>query len=259
MDGGSKSARTTATETLVSFLRPARRILVLTGAGISTASGIPDFRGPQGIWKKRQPVLFDDFLASEEKRTEYWDYKSEGYELYQHAQPTQTHRALAELERSGRLLLLVTQNIDGLHFAAGSSEDKLVEIHGTARWVECLSCDRRQHPEAPVLQFRRTGKAPRCECGGILKFATVSFGQAIPPAAIVRASSASRSADLVLALGSTLSVYPAAAIPLEAAERGVPYLIVNRGPTDHDGYATLKIDEDVEAIIPSAIRQLVSG
>ncbi len=249
----------TTTEALVSFLRPARRILVITGAGISTASGIPDFRGPHGIWKKRQPVFFEDFLASEEKRTEYWDYKSEGYELYHQAQPTQTHRALAELERTGRLLLLVTQNIDGLHLAAGSSEGKLVEIHGTARWVECLSCDRRQHPEAPILQFRRTGKAPRCECGGLLKFATVSFGQAIPPAAIARAASASRSADLVLALGSTLSVYPAAAIPLEAAERGAPYVIVNRGPTDHDDYATLKIDEDVETIVPSAIRQLVSG
>ncbi len=249
----------TTTEALVSFLRPARRILVITGAGISTASGIPDFRGPHGIWKKRQPVFFEDFLASEEKRTEYWDYKSEGYERYHQAQPTQTHRALAELERTGRLLLLVTQNIDGLHLAAGSSEGKLVEIHGTARWVECLSCDRRQHPEAPILQFRRTGKAPRCECGGLLKFATVSFGQAIPPAAIARAASASRSADLVLALGSTLSVYPAAAIPLEAAERGAPYVIVNRGPTDHDDYATLKIDEDVETIVPSAIRQLVSG
>ncbi len=259
MDRGLKSDRTTVTERLVSFLRPAQRILVLTGAGISTASGIPDFRGPQGIWKKRQPVFFEDFLASEEKRTEYWDYKSEGYELYHDAQPTQTHRALVELERSGRLLLLVTQNIDGLHLAAGSSEAKLVEIHGTARWVECLSCDRRQQPEAPILEFRRTGKAPRCECGGVLKFATVSFGQPMPPKAIGRAMAATRSADLVLALGSTLSVYPAAAIPLEAAERGCPYVIVNRGPTDHDDYASLKIDDDVEAIVPPAIRQLVGS
>jgi NAD-dependent protein deacetylase/lipoamidase len=254
-----KPDRTTAIETLVSFLRPAQRMLVVTGAGVSTASGIPDFRGPHGIWKKRQPVFFEDFLASEEKRTEYWDYKSEGYELYQHAQPTQTHRALAELEQTGRLLLLVTQNIDGLHLAAGSSEGKLVEIHGTARSVECLSCDRRQSPEAPIMQFRRSGRAPRCECGGLLKFATISFGQAIPAAVIARVASISRSADMVLALGSTLSVYPAAAIPLEAAERGAPYLIVNRGPTDHDGYATLKIDDDVEAVVPSAIRQLVSG
>src|SRR6266851_3685609 len=173
MDGGSKSARTTATETLVSFLRPARRILVLTGAGVSTASGIPDFRGPQGIWKRRQPVYFQEFLSSEEKRVEYWDYKCEGYEQFGDARPNATHRAIVELEKNHRLHALVTQNIDGLHQIAGMRENRVIEMHGTNRWVECLSCGLRSEPGPAVSAFRKNQRTPRCGCGGFLKFATI--------------------------------------------------------------------------------------
>jgi len=243
-------------EKLLSFLERSRKAVVLTGAGISTGSGIPDFRGPQGIWKRRQPVYFDEFLASEEKRVEYWDYKCEGHDLFRAAVPNAAHRALALLERNGRLHCLVTQNIDGLHLAAGNSAERVVEIHGTNRWVECLSCAMLSDPDPFVAAFRNTRKPPRCECGGLLKFATISFGQSIRPEVLSQAIQAMRQADLVLALGSTLSVHPAASLPLVAAERGVPYVIVNQGATDHDESATLKIDADVVEVVPPAIEAL---
>ncbi len=242
-----------SSEALLSFLRRSRKTVVLTGAGISTGSGIPDFRGPQGIWKRRQPVYFDEFIASEAKRIEYWDYKCEGHDLFRAAVPNATHRALALLERIGRLHALVTQNIDGLHHAAGSSAARVIEIHGTNRWVECVSCSALSNPEPSVAAFRKTRKPPRCDCGGLLKFATISFGQMIRPQVLAQAIEVTRQADLVLALGSTLSVHPAASIPLIAAERGVPYVIVNQGATDHDSTATLKIDADVAAVVPPAV------
>ncbi len=243
-------------EALLSFLSASGNAVVLTGAGVSTASGIPDFRGPQGIWKRRQPVYFDEFLASEEKRIEYWDYKCEGFELFRAAVPNAAHRALALLERTGRLLCLLTQNIDGLHQAAGNRPQRVLELHGSNRWVECLSCHSLSDPERFVATFRASRKPPRCDCGGLLKFATISFGQSIRADVLSRAIAAMRRADLVLALGSTLSVHPAASLPLVALERGVPYVIVNQGATDHDASATLKIEGDVVAIIPPAIEAL---
>jgi NAD-dependent deacetylase len=244
-------------ESLVALLRRGRRILVLTGAGVSTGSGIPDFRGPQGVWKKRQPVYFDEFLASEHKRVEYWDFKAEGWEQFAAARPNAAHIALVTLEKLGVLHALVTQNIDGLHQAAGSSPDVLVEVHGTNRRVECLSCRQLTDPGPWVERFRATGAAPRCDCGGLVKFATISFGQALDPSVLARASKAAAGADLVLALGSTLSVHPAASIPLIAVERGVPYGVVNRGSTDHDEIATLKLDGDVTELLPPAVEALV--
>src|SRR5262245_29673532 len=241
---------------LLAFLERSRSAVVLTGAGMSTSSGIPDFRGPQGIWTRRQPVYFDELLASEEKRVEDWDYKCEGYDVFRAAVPNAAHRAIALLERIGRLHCLVTQNIDGLHHAAGNSAERVVEIHGTNRWVECLSCKTLSDPAPFVASFRSSGKPPRCECGGMMKFATISFGQSIRPEVLSRAIEAMRQAGLVLALGSTLSVHPAASLPLIALERRVPYLIVNQGATDHDDNATLKIEGDVVAIVPPAIEAL---
>jgi NAD-dependent deacetylase len=141
---------------LADLLRGAHRILVVTGAGISTRSGIPDFRGPQGVWKRRQPAYFDDFLASEEKRVEYWDLKAEGWDAFAAARPNAAHAAVADLERGGRVEAVVTQNIDGLHQAAGSTEERVIEVHGTNRWVECLevTCKKRSEP--------RLGR--RCRC-----------------------------------------------------------------------------------------------
>ena len=164
---------------LVDYLRDAERILIFTGAGISTNSGIPDFRGPQGVWKTRQPVYYDDFMTSETARIEYWDYKLEGFESYRDAQPNVVHTAIVKLERAGKLEKVVTQNIDGLHSRAGTSDEMLVEMHGSNREVECQSCHGRSDPEPHFQQFGKTNKPPLCHCGGFLKPATISFGQSL--------------------------------------------------------------------------------
>jgi len=244
-------------EELLALLRGGQRILVFTGAGISTGSGIPDYRGPQGLWKKRQPVYFDEFMSSEEKRVEYWTYKLEGWRSFRDAAPNDTHRAIAALERLGRIQAVVTQNIDGLHQAGGSSDAKVVEVHGTNRAVECVKCDRRLPPDPVHEWFAEHRRTPVCEvCGGWLKSATISFGQPLRPEVMRRAMQEAAQADLVLALGSTLSVYPAAGIPLVAAKAGAPYVIVNQGETEHDGVATLRIDGDVAETIGPAVRRL---
>jgi NAD-dependent deacetylase len=245
--------------TLVEFLDGAREILVFTGAGISTGSGIPDFRGPGGVWTRRQPVYFDEFLASDDKRVEYWEYKLEGHRQFAGARPNATHVAIVTLERLGKLHALVTQNIDGLHQAAGTSEARLVEVHGTNRWVECTKCGAREEPERALSFFEHERQCPTCSCGGWMKFATISFGQPLDPRVMRRAWDAAARCDLVVALGSTLSVHPAATIPLEAHRRGVPYVIVNRGPTDHDDIATLRLEGDVAEILPPAVAALQKG
>jgi NAD-dependent deacetylase len=244
---------------LSALLERAHRVLVFTGAGISTPSGIPDFRGPQGVWTRRQPVYFEEFLASEEKRVEYWDYKQEGWAAFHDAQPNAAHRAVAEWERLGRVEAVVTQNIDGLHQLAGSSAARVVEVHGTNRFVECVSCAARTDPDPAMLRFARERRCPRCDaCGGLLKFATISFGQQLRPEVLERAFAHAAAADLVVALGSTLSVQPAASIPLHAVRRGVPYVVVNRGPTDHDDVATLRIEGDVAEVLPPAVAALAA-
>jgi len=241
---------------LVELLRAAQRVLVFTGAGISTGSGIPDFRGPDGVWKRRQPVYHDEFLASEAKRVEYWTYKLEGWERFRDAKPNRAHVAIAALERKGRVQAVVTQNIDGLHQAAGSSEEKVVEVHGTNRWIECLSCDRRTEPAPHMAWFAEHRRAPVCTCGGFLKSATISFGQALRPDVIRRAMREAAASDLALALGSTLSVQPAAGIPLVAVRAGAPYVVINRGETEHDGIATLRIEGDVAEVLPDAVERI---
>ncbi len=238
---------------LVDLLRDAQSILAFTGAGISTGSGIPDFRGPNGVWTKRQPVYFDEFLASEDKRIEYWDYKAEGHALFAAARPNVTHHALVTLEKQGKLSAIVTQNIDGLHQLAGSSPHLVIEVHGTNRLVECVDCGARTDPEPALAQFAAHRRCPRCPCGGFLKMATISFGQALRPEVLDRAFTEAGACDLVLALGSTLSVHPAASIPLRAQRRGVPYVVINRGPTDHDEIATLRLEGDVAEILPAAL------
>jgi NAD-dependent deacetylase len=237
-------------------------LLVFTGAGISTNSGIPDFRGPQGVWQKRQPVYYDDFLASEEARIEYWDYKLEAWPAMRDARPNAVHRAIGDLYRASKLLTVVTQNIDGLHQMAGLPEDRVVELHGTNRWVECLACGRRFDPQPLFDEFSRTSRPPRCsDCAGLLKPATISFGQNLDPETLEAAERAAIECDAVISLGSTLSVYPAAQFPLMAVRRGVPYAIINRGPTDHDGLpgVTLRCEGDVGVIFPEAVGRSLSG
>jgi NAD-dependent protein deacetylase/lipoamidase len=240
---------------LSDYLRSSSAILIFTGAGISTGSGIPDFRGPQGVWTRRQPVYFQDFMTSEAARIEHWDYKLEGWDGFRTAHPNAVHRAIVALENAGKVLMVVTQNIDGLHALAGTSPERLVELHGTNLLVECMSCKSRSDPQSHFEFFRANRKPPLCDCGGFLKPATISFGQSLDPQVLERAQQAAARADLVVALGSTLSVYPAASFPLLAAQRGVPYIIVNRGATDHDhnSSVSLRIDGDVAGIFPAAV------
>lgn len=241
--------------TLADHLRAAKNALIFTGAGISTGSGIPDFRGPNGVWTRRQPVYFQDFMSSEAARVEHWDYKLEGRDAFRDARPNSVHHATVRLEQAGKLRAVVTQNIDGLHSLAGSSAERLIEIHGTNALVECQTCGWRGDPEPHFESFRRTRKPPLCHCGGFLKPATISFGQNLDGGELERARDAASDADLVVALGSTLSVHPAASFPLIAAERGAPYIIVNRGATDHDHerVVTLRLEGEVGAIFPAAV------
>jgi NAD-dependent deacetylase len=200
-------------------------------------------------------VYYDEFMASEAARAEYWDFKVESWEIHQRAKPNAVHDAIVALERAGRVVSVVTQNVDGLHRRAGTSADLLVELHGTDLLVECQTCHGTSDPAPHIARFKTTRRPPRCDCGGVLKAATISFGQSLRAADLERATAAAGKADLVLALGSTLSVYPAAAVPLMAAERGTPYVIVNRGETAHDGHpsVTLRLEGDVTTIVPPAV------
>mgnify|MGYP001813643025 CR=1 FL=1 len=240
---------------LSSILTVAQRLLIFTGAGISTASGIPDYRGPKGVWNTRRPVFYQDFMSSRDARIEYWRQKAEDREAFRSARPNDVHAAVVALEEVGRLELLVTQNVDGLHRIAGTSEEALVEIHGTNGRVECQTCGVRSDPTGPFRAFAETGEPPTCACGGYLKPATISFGQELRQDDLVRACQAANRADAAIALGSTMLVTPAADVPLEAARAGACYALINRGPTEHDDspFVTLRIDGDVGAIFPQAV------
>lgn len=246
---------------LVNFLKASERILAFVGAGISTSSGIPDFRGPQGTWTKRRPIYYQDFMTSESARSEYWQQKLEDWELIREAQPNAVHKALVRLEEAGKLEMLVSQNIDGLHLKAGTSFERLVELHGTVSQVECQSCGARSDPEPHLDAFRKDKVAPDCSCDGYLKSATISFGQNLKEADLQRAAAAAEKADSVFALGSTLSVTPAASFPLVAAQRGVPYIIINKGPTEHDREpnVSLRLEGDVTQIFPPAVEVALQG
>lgn len=237
-------------------LERSKRILAFTGAGISTGSGIPDFRGPQGLWTKIKPVYFDDFIRSQEARVKHWQYKTQGWNEFRDARPNDGHRALVELEEIGKLGWVVTQNIDGLHQMAGHSPEKVIELHGTNRLVECCSCGDLTDPEAHFRAFERTGEAPICSCGGFLKPATVSFGQSMPVDKMKAALEAARQCDMVLAIGSTLEVEPAASVPRSAKTQGAFYAIVNLGPTAQDHLADLRLSGEASETLCQALRIL---
>ncbi len=226
------------------LLRRAERVLVLTGAGISTESGIPDFRSPGGLWSRYDPteLTFDRFRRSEETRRIYWRIAAESYPVLRDAEPNAAHRAVVAIERSGKLLGLVTQNIDGLHQKAGSDPAKTIEIHGTALRVACIDCGA-EHDREQVHRRVLAGDAtPSCDhCGGPLKPATISFGQAMPERETAEAFRLAASCDLVIVIGSSLVVYPAAAIPEEAVRAGAPLIIVNREPTSQDRSAAVVV------------------
>ena len=187
---------------LADLLRAGQKMLVFTGAGISTGSGIPDFRGPEGVWKRRQPVYYHDFMRSEAARIEHWDYKLEGWTGFRDARPNAVHFAIVELERAGKVRAVVTQNIDGLHARAGTLPEHLIELHGTNSLVECQSCGKRSDPAPHFELFQQTRRPPLCECGGFLKPATISFGQNLRNEDLQRAHDAAIEADLVVALAA---------------------------------------------------------
>lgn len=242
---------------LAGLLRPARRILAFTGAGISTRSNIPDYRGPAGVYRDRSPVYYQDFITSDSARREYWSFKVDGYVAFRDARPNSAHHALVELDARGQLALVVTQNVDGLHQLSGLARDRLVELHGNNREVECDTCGLREDPERCMTHFSETGEPPGClSCGGFMKPAVVMFGQPLASENLQKAHVASQAADLVLALGSSLVVTPAADIPLVGVRNGVRYVIINQGQTPHDHLATLRIDGDVADYLPAAVSRL---
>lgn len=245
-----------STEIFASLLKDADGILVFTGAGISTGSGIPDFRGPQGIWKRWQPVYFQDFLASHDARVRHWDYKLAGWHQFRDAWPNPAHLALSELDRMDRLQTLVTQNIDGLHQLAGHPQHRIIELHGTNREIECVACGQRQDPDPVFAQYQRTKEPPVCGCGGFLKPATISFGQAMPQDKLKNAFAAASRVSLAIAIGSTLEVEPAASVPRSAQDNGATYVIINQGNTAHDSLADLRIEGDATTVLPEAVNHL---
>ncbi len=234
-------------------------ILVFTGAGISTGSGIPDFRGPNGLWKRIDP---DDFalerhLDDPAFRRSTWHRHLRSPFLG--AVPNPGHHAVTRLVTSGRALGVVTQNVDGLHRAAGLEPELLVEIHGDASRVACVSCGAREPIDDVAARWEAGEEDPAClRCGGIMKPDVVFFGEALPREATIRAWAMADRADAVLVVGSSLSVYPAASIPLEIAGRGDPMVVVNRGPTDHDPLATVHLDGDASDLLPRLVDALVT-
>lgn len=232
------------------WLSTANRAVIFSGAGMSTASGIPDFRSPGGIWSKYQPVYFQEFLASAEARHEYWRQKAEAHREFADAQPNAGHKIIARWQQAGRVRGVITQNIDGLHQSAGSTG--VLELHGTAREIVCLDCSERFDPEPLIAEFLAKNAVPPCECcGGRLKSATISFGQALLPQVLEEATEWSQECDVFLALGSSLVVEPAASLPRLARERGARLAIINRDPTQQDRFADVVIHADLVETLKS--------
>jgi NAD-dependent deacetylase len=242
---------------LAALLTQASRVLAFTGAGISTRSNIPDFRGPDGEWRHRTPASLQDFVASAAVRREYWAWKRDAYAKFRDASPNPGHEALVTLEHLGKLEAVVTQNVDGLHRMAGTAPERLVELHGSNAEAVCMGCAARLPISRAFERFEASGEPPHCDgCGGMLKPAVIMFGQTLDPDTFERAQAHARNADLALALGSSLLVTPAAHIPLIVARNRMPYVIVNQGATPHDPVATLVIDGDVSDVLPAAVALL---
>jgi NAD-dependent deacetylase len=247
-------------EQAASLLRSRRNVLVFTGAGISTESGIPDFRGPDGVWTKVDPAEFtiDRYLANPETRSRSWKMRRDSGAL--RARPNDGHRAITRLWESGRVHGVVTQNIDGLHQRAGMPEDAVVELHGNAHRTLCVVCRFRTATEEILARLDEHDDPPCPECGGVLKVDVVLFGEMLPSEATERAFDLARKADAVVAVGSTLSVYPAAHVPLEVVRNGHPLVIINRGETEFDSIATVRIDAGAgEALMAIADALALTG
>lgn len=228
------------------WVRDAKEIVFFTGAGISTESGIPDFRSPGGIWSRTTPVQFDDFVSSESERRRAWQQKLDMRGNMESAEPNSGHLAIAHAFAAGKSRTLITQNIDGLHERSGVPPERIIELHGNGTYTTCLTCQTR-HELDPILdEFRDSGKMPLCRnCRGLVKTATISFGQAMPAGPMAEAEAASIRCDLFVAVGSSLRVFPAAGFPLRAKQNGARLVIVNRESTELDEYADLVLNREI--------------
>jgi NAD-dependent deacetylase len=240
------------------LLLDAERIMVFTGAGISTESGIPDFRGTDGVWTKFSPedFMLDRYVSDRTVRTRAWATRFP--KMFGNAQPNEAHRAVVDLWKSGKLIGCVTQNIDGLHKAAGLPQEAIAELHGNSDGIACLQCRAPHDPAAIEERWVNGDVDPRCDhCGGILKSTIVFFGEPLPKSEIQLANHWAAQADAVIAVGSSLSVYPAAYIPLEIASRGDSFVIINNGPTDLDTLASIRLEGLAGTILPQLVGALV--
>ena len=240
------------------IIKEAKRILIFSGAGMSTESGIPDFRSPGGVWSKYDPsdFYFDKIISSEKARERYWEMSTEFYDTMKDAVPNRAHLAIRAIEDSGKLLAIVTQNIDNLHHKAGNSPERIIEIHGTAFSVSCLSCGKKYDRDDIQERLNSGVKAPYCDdCAGILKPDTISFGQAMPEDKMADALMYARECDLCIVLGSSLVVYPAASVPVHAVQNGARLIIINRDETPLDAEADLVCHESLSKVLG----QMVGG
>ena len=239
-----------AIASLRKLIEAAQVVVPFTGAGISTECGIPDFRSPGGLWTKNQPIPYDAFVASSDMRDEAWRRRFAMEESFAKARPGRGHRALASLYQVGKIPALITQNIDNLHQTSGIAARDVVELHGNTTYAICLDCTERYELAWVREQFEESGqRAPDCACGGHIKTATISFGQAMPPDAMQRAEALTKSCDLFLAVGSSLVVWPAAGFPLMAKRNGAALVIINREPTEFDDIADLVVRNDIGDVL----------
>jgi NAD-dependent deacetylase len=239
-----------ATARLRHLVDEARKVVPFTGAGISTECGIPDFRSPGGIWTRYRPIQFEDFLASQEMRDESWRRRFAMEEEFSTARPGRGHLALASLFRAGKVPAVITQNIDNLHQASGIPHGQVVELHGNTTYATCLDCARRYELGWVKEKFAAGGRSPECaDCGGYIKTATISFGQAMPEGPMRRAEELTLACDLFLAIGSSLVVWPAAGFPVTAKRIGARLVIINREATELDDVADLVIHDDIGTVL----------
>lgn len=234
---------------LARMIGDAEHVAAFTGAGLSTESGIPDFRSKDSAWKRLPPIPFDEFMSSETVRMESWRRKFAMDDSYRGAAPNVGHHALARLVADEKMHAIITQNIDGLHEASGVPKEKIIELHGNGTYAKCLTCGVRHELPAVRKMFESSNRAPTCLCGGIVKTATIAFGQAMPQEEMRRAHAATLQCDLMLAIGSSLVVYPAAGFPMLAKESGAQLVIINRDETPLDGIADLVIRTEIGQVL----------
>jgi len=242
---------------LSDYLRAARRAVVFTGAGISTESGIPDFRSPGGYWTKNAPIDFGQFVSDPEARRESWRRRFAGEEMYAAAKPNDGHLAIAELAKRGLVTHVITQNIDNLHQLSGVPAEQVIELHGNTRYAKCLRCGAHAPLEPIRAYFEEHGDPPGCtSCGGLMKTATISFGEPMPRDQMMRAEQATRACDLFIVLGSSLVVQPAAGFPALAKKNRSKLVIINRDPTPLDMMADLLIQAEIGPLMKDAVSGL---